>query len=179
MGVRVVSLILLAGGVILGSQASLLAESFSLIPVADSFVVSSEPASNYGGAGVIGFFSPAYSMASFIPAAFRLVSCKVELRLGLRGRQLDTLLGNAPTGGRQSQQLNLQCLRRRPVSSNLAGKRCLDRRDGFADFAGCYRHYVQLAPSILSTNDQSLGTFNFDGSTTATAMYGARSERVG
>jgi hypothetical protein len=149
-----------------------LAESFSLNPVADAFVVSSEPASNYGAAGVIGVSAPGLVNGEF----------QSLLRFDLAGAKtsFDAAFGGGNWGiSSATLQLAAASPNNSLFNASSAGQFQVSwlENDSWIEGTGSPTSPATTGitfnalPSILSANDQPLGTFSFDGSTTATAMY--------
>jgi hypothetical protein len=164
--------IVLCACVFVASDAVVLAQSVSLNPVADAFVSSSEPASNYGGGGALGVSAlvvPNGELQSLL--RFDLSSAKSSfdsahgpgnwllssVTLQLAASSPSNSIFNAPNAGQ--------------FSATWMQDDSWVEGTGTPSSPGSTGVTWNTLPSYFSLLDQSVGIFNFDGSTTATAIY--------
>ena len=161
-------LFLLALSISLASTAH--ADVVVLSPVADCFLCSSNPAFNYGGGGALSLASPSSPNGEFqtllrFDASPAIATLNASLGTGLWSLQSVTLrLTAAPP---VSPLFN-------PTSAGDFGASWL-ANDSWIEGTGTPAGTVTTGvtfndlPALLSPNDEPLGTFHFDGSTTAAA----------
>jgi len=153
-----------------GRQA--LAQTFSINPVADAFVFAAEPDGNYGGAGIFAVSAPLPPNGEF----------QSLLRFDLSGAKssFDLTFG-AGNWFLQSAILQLSAASpNNPIfNASAAGQFHATwlQNDSWVEGTGTPTSpgttgiTWSTLPSILSASDQDLGTFAFNGSTTATSTY--------
>jgi hypothetical protein len=150
------------------------AQSVSLNPVADAFVFTGETGSNYGGGGVFAVTAPG---VGFPAAEFRslirfdLASAKANFDaafgagnwslgsavLNLGATSPNNLIFNSPAAG----QLQFTWMQNDTWEEGAGAPTTPDTNGVTWD----------SLPTFLSANDQSLGTFAFDGATSGTVSY--------
>jgi hypothetical protein len=169
---RFFALILLAFAVFTAAISTLRAATISLNPVADAFVSSANPTNNYGGAGALEVSAAALAKGEFQSLLqFDLSSAKASF---------DATFG---AGHWSTQSATLQLTAGAPsngiFNSSAAGAFAVGwlQNDTWVEGTGTPNApggtgiTFNSLPSFLSASDQLLGTFSFNGSTTATATY--------
>ncbi len=164
--------ILLAVAIFPAAISTGLAATISLNPVADALVSSANPANNYGGGGALEVSAAALAKGEFQSLLqFDLSSAKASF---------DATFG---AGHWSTQSATLQLTAGAPnngiFNASAAGVFAVSwlKNDTWVEGTGTPNApggtgiTFNSLPSFLSANDQPLGTFSFDGSTTATATY--------
>ena len=172
---RVAGLMLIAGlFAVLASHGN--AATISLGPVADAFVSSANPANNYGGAGSLEVSAAGLAKGEF--------DSLLQFDLSSAKSSFDTAFGS---GQWTVQDVSLQLTANFPnnaiFNASTAGQFAVNwmQNDGWQEGQGTPAApsttgiTFDSLPSFLSAGEQSLGTFSFSGSTSATAIYPLKS----
>ncbi len=154
------------------AASALHAATFTLQPVADAFVSSANPTSNYGGAGAEAVSAPGLAKGEFQSLLlFNLATAKSSF---------DATFG---AGDWTVQSASLQFTDAAPnngiFNATAAGSFDIGwmqngtwtEGSGTPNLPGGTGITWNTLPSFLSAGDQSFGTFSYDGSTTETTVY--------
>ncbi len=163
---------LLVAGVFAAIASSGKSATISLNPTADAFVSSANPAYNYGGAGAL-----QVSAAGLPAGEFESV---LQFDLSSAKSSFDATFGSGQWSV-QSETLQLTAfVGRNPIFNQpAAGQFAVSwmQNDTWTEGSGTPMApggtgiTFNSLPSFLSSSDQTLGTFSFDGSTSGTFNY--------
>jgi hypothetical protein len=160
------------GGLTVAFAGQLQAASVTLNPSSDAFVSSANPTNNYGGAGAVAVSAPGLAKGELQSLLqFDLSSAKTSFD------------GTFGVGQWVVQSLSLQLTAavtgNAIFNTSAAGQFSISwmQNDSWVEGAGTPMApggtgiTFNTLPSFLSVGDQSLGSFSFSGSTSATASY--------
>ncbi len=164
--------VLVIGSLAATFAGQLNAASITLNPSSDAFVSSANPTNNYGGAGALEVSAAGLAKGEFQSLMqFDLSSAKTSFD------------GTFGVGQWVVQSLSLQLTAGAPnngiFNTSAAGQVSVNwmQNDNWVEGSGTPMApggtgiTFNTLPSFLSVGDQSLGSFSFSGSTTATASY--------
>jgi hypothetical protein len=170
MKFRTATLIVVATATFCAFGDTVLAQSVSINPVADAFVASSQPNGNYGGGGALGISGlPSNTLQTLL--RFDLSAAKSNFdaaygagnwSLGSAVLQLAGTAANNPIFNPASAGQLTASWMQNDTWEEGAGTPAAPGASGIT---------LTSLPTFLSASDQNLGTFSFDGSTSATATY--------
>jgi hypothetical protein len=164
--------LVLAACVLSACGADVFAQSVSLNPVADAFVTSAEPSGNYGGAGAFGVSGPGLPNGELQALLrFDLASAKssFDAALGPGNWLLSSATLQLAAASQNNPIFNTSGAGQ--FSATWLENDSWNEGSGSPSSPGISGVTWNSLPSFLSPGDQSLGTFSFDGSTTAMATY--------